>query len=178
MRLFAAIDIPGEVQSRLGSLLDRLRPAAKLSWSTVEKLHITTKFIGEWPDGRLEDMKAALAKVTAPGMLRIAVSGLGWFPDSRNPRVFWVGVEGGEELKTLARETEQAVGAIGVPVEDREYTPHLTLARNRNRARVDGLVKLVTALPSTDFGAFEANAFYLYRSRAGRYSKLAEFSLT
>jgi 2'-5' RNA ligase len=178
MRLFTAIDIPGEVQSHLRALLDRLRPAAKLGWSTVEKLHITTKFIGEWPEDRLEEMKAALGKVVAPGEVRIAVRGLGWFPNPRNPRVFWAGVEGGDQLKSLARATEQAAGAIGVPVEDREYTPHLTLARVRDRVPLDALVRTNGSLTCTDFGSFPARSFYLYLSRAGQYSKLAEFALT
>ena len=80
-----AIDIPGEVQNNLRTLLDRLRPTAKLSWSTVEKLHITTKFIGEWPEERLDEMKAALRKVNVPAKLSIAVRELGWFPNGRSP---------------------------------------------------------------------------------------------
>jgi len=187
MRLFTAIDIPGDVQNRLRMLLDRLRPEAKLSWSTVEKLHITTKFIGEWPEERLEEMKAALGtaigKAIGPGGIEIAVRGLGWFPNPRNPRVFWAGVEGGEELKSLARVTEQAVGAIGVPREDREYAPHLTLARIRARVPLEALRRMIGSVTAsapacTDFGSFHARAFHLYLSRAGQYSKLAGFELT
>jgi RNA 2',3'-cyclic 3'-phosphodiesterase len=177
MRLFAAIDIPGEVQNHLRVLLDRLRPAAKLSWSTVEKLHITTKFIGEWPEDRLEEMKGALGNVVAPGGVGIAIRGLGWFPNARNPRVFWAGVEGGDALKSLARATEYAMHALGVAIEDREYTPHLTLARVRDRVPMDSLMRMVVSLASTDFGSFHARSFYLYLSRAGQYSKLAEFAL-
>jgi len=178
MRLFTAIDIPDEVQSRLRVLLDRLRPAAKLSWSSLEKLHITTKFIGEWPDERLDEMKAALGKVVSPGAIKIAVRGLGWFPNIRNPRVLWAGIEGGDELKSLARATEQAAGSLGGATEDREYAPHLTLARIRDRTNVSGLVKMVAALESTEFGSFSATSFHLYLSRAGQYSKLAEFAFT
>jgi RNA 2',3'-cyclic 3'-phosphodiesterase len=178
MRLFTAIDMPRDVQSHLSALLDRLRPAAKLSWSAVEKLHITTKLIGEWPEERLDEMKRALGKVSASGAIRIAVRGVGWFPNQRNPRVFWAGVEGGEELKSLAHATEQAVHPLGVALEDREYTPHLTLARIRERGRLDELVKAVSSLESTDFGAFETRAFFLYLSRAGQYSKLGEFAIT
>ena len=49
MRLFTAIDIPEEIKTRLRLLVDRLRSTAKLSWSPVANLHVTTKFIGEWP---------------------------------------------------------------------------------------------------------------------------------
>lgn len=178
MRLFTAIDLPGDVQRQLSALLDRLRPAAKLSWSTVEKLHITTKFIGEWPEDRLEEMKRALGKVTAARAIRIAVRGLGWFPNARNPRVFWAGVEGGEDLKALARATEQAVHAIRVPVEDREYSPHLTLARIRERVPLEALVRVTTSLKSADFGSFDAKSYHLYLSRGGQYSKLAGFAIS
>jgi 2'-5' RNA ligase len=178
MRLFTAIDLPHDVQGQLGVLLDRLRPAAKLSWSAVEKLHITTKFIGEWPEDRLDEIRRALGKVTAARATTIAVRGLGWFPNPRNPRAFWAGVEGGEELKSLARATGQAVEAIGVPVEDREYTPHLTLARIRERVPIDALMRTIAALQSADFGSFKASSFYLYLSRGGQYSKLAEFAIS
>ena len=60
MRLFTAIDLPADIQSPVGEVLKRLRDAgstdqAKLSWSTIEKLHVTTKFIGEWPEERLAE---------------------------------------------------------------------------------------------------------------------------
>ena len=61
MRLFTAIDIPTDLTEALRSFVSRLRPTAKISWSPLENLHITTKFIGEWPEPRLDEMKRALA---------------------------------------------------------------------------------------------------------------------
>src|SRR5205085_1953986 len=127
-RLFTAIDLPAETRAALGALLDRLRPLAPLRWSPVENLHITTKFIGEWPEARLDGVKRALATV-APQPVAIGVRGLGWFPDANRPRVLWAGIDAGAPLKNLARETERAVAKLGVTVEMREYSPHLTLAR-------------------------------------------------
>jgi len=178
MRLFTAIDIPAEVQRNLHGLLDRLRPTAKIAWSTVEKLHVTTKFIGEWPEHRLEEMKGTLQKVCSPGAIEITVRGLGWFPDARSPRVFWAGVESGPELAMLAHATGSAVEKIGVPVEERKYSPHLTLARIRERVPLNALRSAVEALPSVDFGSFHVPSVYLYLSSGGKYTKLAEFVLT
>src|ERR1700683_5362272 len=121
MRLFTAIDIPAAIKLRLCAFLDRLRPLAKLSWSPPDHLHVTTKFIGEWPEARLEELNQALDAVPAPGPIEIAVRGLGWFPNDRNPRVFWAGVESGPELGALAQATEQSLASIGVPVEDRKF---------------------------------------------------------
>ncbi len=177
MRLFTAIDIPGGITGKLGALVDRLRPKAKLSWTSVEKMHITTKFIGEWPEDRLDEMKRTLAGVRATGGIEIAIRGLGWYPNARDPRVFWAGIEAGEPLRSLAKATDQAVHAIGVPFEDREYSPHLTLARIRKRVSLNALRRDVEAVESTDFGSFRATDFYLYLSRAGAYTKLAGFAL-
>ena len=178
MRLFTAIDIPADVKAALATLLDRLRPLAKLSWIPVEKLHITTKFIGEWPEDRLEDMKHALAGVGSPGAIQVCISGIGWFPNARNPRVLWAGVHADESLKSLASATDAVVNAIGVAREDREYSPHLTLARIRERAALGALRTAIDSLGPAEFGSFLATEFHLYLSAAGKYTKLAQFGLT
>lgn len=180
MRLFTAIDIPEDVMEGLRSLLKRLTPLAKLSWSRVQNLHITTKFIGEWPQERLEEMKRALAATATTGPIEIAVRGLGWFPNERRPRVFWAGIDGGEPLCALARATEQAVARLGVPVEERAYSPHLTLARIKDAVPLDALRQALQALPSEcgfDFGTFRASSFFLYLSANGRYAQLARFPI-
>jgi 2'-5' RNA ligase len=177
MCLFTAIDIPSSVTDRLCALLDRLRPLAKLSWTAREQLHVTTNFIGEWPEPRLEEVNQALAAVPRPGPIEIAVRGLGWFPSDRNPRVFWAGIEAGANLHTLAHDTEQSLETIGVAAETREYSPHLTLARRKNPVPLDRLLKELAEVSSTDFGSFLAESFFLYLSKAGRYIKLNEFTL-
>ncbi|MEO7109841.1 MAG: RNA 2',3'-cyclic phosphodiesterase, partial [Polyangiaceae bacterium] len=140
-----------------------------------ENLHISTKFIGEWPEARIDEIHQALKGVAKTGAIRIAVRGVGWFPDAKRARVFWASVSAGEPLAKLARSTEQAVAAIGVEGEQRAYSPHLTLARVNVGAPVDALAK---AAGEPDFGAFQATSFFLYLSENGKYCKLAEFSLT
>jgi 2'-5' RNA ligase len=181
MRLFTAIDIPEGIAVRLCALLNRLRPLAKLAWSPVANLHVTTKFIGEWPEARIGELNRALASVPRHGPIEMAVGGLGWFPSDRNPRVFWAGIEAGPELSTLAHDTGQSLAAIGVPAEvsaaARDFHPHLTLARHRHPVPLDRLRKELIEIPP-DFGSFLAESFFLYLSRSGRYTKLHEFPLS
>jgi RNA 2',3'-cyclic 3'-phosphodiesterase len=181
MRLFVAIDIPEEVRARLGVFVDRLRPTAKMSWSPVHNLHVTTKFIGEWPESKLSEIEQALAAVPPPGWVEVAVRGLGWFPNERNPRVFWAGIEAGESLRKLAEDTERKLAELGVPVEDRGFHPHLTLARRRAPVPLDRLRQTLAALEADpshhEFGSFQAASFFLYLSRDGKYTRLREFRL-
>ncbi len=174
MRLFTAIDIPEEMLEQFGEFLARLRPLANLRWSNVENLHITTKFIGEWPEARLDEMKTSLLDVKQTEPIWVSVRGVGWFPNLRRPTVFWAGVDGGEPLANLAHATEEAVSKIGVPVETRMYSPHLTLARVKYTVPLDDLIK---SAGEPDFGTFQATSFFLYLSAKGKYSKLAEFPL-
>jgi 2'-5' RNA ligase len=179
MRLFTAVDLPGEIVTALSRLVNRLRPAARIRWSPPENLHITTKFIGEWPDDRLKEMEAALAALPAREPLEIQVRGLGFFPNPHSPRVFWAAVHAPGALAELARETEEALGALGVPKESRAFSPHLTLARIKEPVPLQALRQAIASLPAADFGAFTADRFYLYQSRlqpAGSvYTRLSEY---
>lgn len=179
MRLFTGIDLPDDVINVFERLLVRFRPAAHLKWSPVYNMHITTRFIGEWPEAKLESLKAALSAVPPRPAIRVDLRDLGWFPNARRPRVFWAGVQGGAPLAQLAHDIDAAIVPLGLEPEQRDFSPHLTLARIKQPVPLDKLHRLIEALENTDFGSFTAESFYLYRSQPGSagsiYTKLAEF---
>ena len=179
MRLFTAIDLPADVIENLDALLTRLKPSARIHWSPPENLHITTKFIGEWPEERLAELITVLRALPARTAIPITIEELGFFPNARAPRVFWAGVHGGETLAQLARETEDALAALGILKEQRAYSPHLTLARIKTPGKQPGLLQAVEKLTSAEFGRFSADRFFLYRSKTtptgSVYTQVAEF---
>lgn len=180
MRLFTGIDLPDDVREKLERLLMHLRPCAHLKWSPVYNLHVTLKFIGEWPEEKLPELEAALRKVATRQRIPAEVKGLGWFPNPHHPRVFWVGVHGGDLLSGLVKDIETSLAPLGIAVEDRPFNAHLTLARIKEPAPLQGLRSAIAALESVEFGAFEVNRFYLYRSQPGSagsiYTKLSEYA--
>jgi 2'-5' RNA ligase len=178
MRLFTAIDLPGEVVSNLKQLLERLRPTVRIGWSPPENLHVTTKFIGEWKEQRLGELQTALAGLESRDPIPVHIRKVGFFPNPHSPRVFWCGVEA-PGLERLAAATDQAASALGIVSESRAFSPHLTLARIKERLDLQPLREAIAALPSLDFGHFSVNRFFLYQSKLSRsgsvYTKLAEF---
>jgi 2'-5' RNA ligase len=181
MRLFTAIDLPDDVLNNVVKLIDRLKPTARIKWSPPSNLHITTKFIGEWPEDRLSELTEALGGLPARAPFDIHIRNTGFFPNPRSPRVFFVGIEAPPSLAELARDTDRALEAIGIPAETRPYSPHLTLARIKEPVPLRKLQQTIADLPSLDLGGFQADRFYLYQSRlhpsGSVYTRLSQFPL-
>jgi 2'-5' RNA ligase len=184
MRLFTGIDLPEPVAGRVAALIERLRPVARLRWSVPENLHITTKFIGEWPEASLSDLVNVLTAMPPHAEIPISLPGVGWFPNPHHPRLLWASVQAGPTLRQLAADTGQALEGLGIVPEKRAYTPHLTLARVDERASAADLRALriaVAELAETQFGEFVAVEFCLYKSeptpRGSRYTMLSRFPL-
>ena len=79
----------------------------------------------------------------------------------------------------LATNIEDALEPIGVKRESREFNPHLTLARIKGAASLEGLRRRVEELQAVEIGSFAVKAFHLYRSDPGSqasiYSKILSF---
>lgn len=163
----------------LARLLDHLRPTAHLNWSAPYNFHITTKFIGAWPEERVAEVVETLQPLGDRGSISITIGDVGWFPNPHLPRVLWTGVKAGTELGALADDTDAALFRLGVAKETRKYSPHLTLARIKDiSVPLAPLRQAVAQLPSLEFGSFTADRFLLYESRPGPsgtiYIRLAE----
>src|SRR5262249_2368281 len=113
--------------------------------------------------------------------IEVHIQRVGFFPNPHSPRSFWCGIVA-PGLGGLAAETDRATAALGISSETRDFSPHLTLARIKEKTDLRSLREAVAPLPSPDFGQFEARSFFLYQSPlrpAGSvYTKLAEFPLT
>ena len=191
MRLFVGLAIPDAIRTAISQYVDdarRLAPDAK--WVKPESYHVTLKFIGEWRRD-VRDVISALEKIEAPAF-DIDFRGRGFFPNSRAPRVFWIGIHAGETLVQLAGKVDDATSALGIEREDKKYSPHLTLARSgsgspkprREEHMTTGMKRLaekIDSLPSPDFGTMHATEFYLYESKlspgGAKYTKLKSFPL-
>jgi RNA 2',3'-cyclic 3'-phosphodiesterase len=177
MRLFTGIALPRHVSDNLARVLKELRPLAPLNWSPMENLHITTKFIGEWPQQRLPELEEALENLNLRGGFEIAIARFGYFPNPHNPRTLFAGVEAGPELADLADKIGETLRPLGIAREARPYSPHLTLARIRNE-NIRGLRQHIANMTNFDFGTFQVSEFHLYLSDRAVYTPLAAYPLS
>jgi 2'-5' RNA ligase len=134
LRTFIAIELDGELKDDLGRLQDRLRSQMaprSVRWVRLGAMHLTLKFLGDTPLDKVEEVKVALAQAAAEvSPFTFALAGLGCFPNTRRPRVIWVGLqEVTGALVRLRDAIEAHVSPLGFPTESRPFKPHLTLGR-------------------------------------------------
>ena len=166
MRAFIAIPLPAEARSLLGEFQDKLRPArADVRWTAVTSIHLTLKFLGEINPAGLPRLTLLLRENTAPiPPLSLGIRGLGAFPDLRNPRVVWCGLEGQiSRLTELQTAVERACTDAGFASEDRPFRPHLTLGRVRGSSNLRALADYIK-IGSTLAHGFEVRDFHVYQS--------------
>src|ERR1700731_1813791 len=178
MRIFIALDIDDAIRSRIARFLDGVRGfAPDARWVRPESLHVTLKFIGEQPEDKVENIKRTLETITA-NRFEMNIRGYGFFPGPRMPRVFWVGIEAGKALTSLAAIVDEKLAALGMPKEEHAFSPHLTLARggggsgsprkqkgDRPNRGFQELQEKLAALPAPEFGAMTGREFFLYQSQ-------------
>jgi 2'-5' RNA ligase len=166
MRLFVALEIPSTVRKNLSELLKSLRAVSpQTRWVRPENLHVTLKFIGEVPETKLASIRIALARVRSEQPVTLDFRGAGYFPNEKRPRVFWAGIEASPNLKTLAADIEEATKTLGIPGEQRPFSPHLTLARFDPPRLAEQLRSAIQENAGRDFGSLRTNQFHLIESK-------------
>jgi 2'-5' RNA ligase len=181
MRLFGALEIPAAVRDNLATLIKELRNLdPKSRWVRPENLHVTLKFIGEAPPDKLNAIRSALGGVRAEHSIGMDFRGLGFFPNEKHPRVLWASAEASTHLKSLAADIDHALEILGVPREQRPFTPHLTVARFPSPRIPEKLRNAIQQNIAREFGSLRTSEFHLIESKlkpsGAEYTRLASIS--
>jgi 2'-5' RNA ligase len=127
-RLFVAVPVPAALRADLVEQLAPMRAVAPdgIRWVDPDACHLTLAFLGDTDPARVPDLAAALHDAVAPlPAFTARIGGFGAIPRPSSARVIWLGVDGGEDLRHLARVVADACG-VNQPVRPR---PHITVGR-------------------------------------------------
>ena len=112
IRSFIAIDLPPTFLEAIGKLQDELKIGTKgIRWVKSGNIHLTLKFLGDMPEGLLDELGEILASVCRTHTpFELSMGKSGGFPNLERPRVLWLGLVGElEKLDALMRNIEKAV---------------------------------------------------------------------
>ena len=169
MRLFVAIDINSQTQSRIEQVQRQLKrnlggSNRGIKWVRPEQMHLTLKFLGEVPDKMLTQVSDVVKRVAVQNeSFEMQVQGLGVFG---NPaRVVWAGIEPCPVLMKLQAELEHEFEKIGWAKENRAFAGHLTLCRVKSAAAGRKLAGTIENAGDEIFGSAWVDQAVLYESR-------------
>ena len=129
MRLFIGIELDGQLRARLAHEAGQLSARLRGGFSATANYHITLAFLGGHGPEELAAIRAAMDEACARPPFDVRVGGLGSFRKG-NRQIVWAGVEKSPELAELQGALADALRARGVAfVDEGEYRPHITLAR-------------------------------------------------
>lgn len=184
MRLFVAIELPERLRIAVADLGSRLAPKLpKASWVRASNLHLTLAFLGELTEHQLPALaKTLVSSAEQSEPFSLQVEGAGCFPPSGRSRVAWLGFSTSRTVLDLQRKLVAGLrSSIGFDTGDRDFAPHLTVARCNPPWPRAAAQRWQESLPGTLGETFPVRSFALIQSRLDRtgavYRTLQRFSL-
>jgi 2'-5' RNA ligase len=132
IRSFLAFELPEDIKTIVTRVSGEIRKSSlDVRWVRPESIHLTVVFMGDVRSDQIPSMGESLGAVCANhGSFSISLKPMGCFPNSRNPRVIWLGIDG--DLGRMSRfrdDLQAALAPFGIKEEERAFRPHLTLGR-------------------------------------------------
>ena len=129
MQYFIALDFEKPIREKFHSVARTLKVhAEKARIVEAEHMHLTLSFLGELDEGEVEKIKRIIKAIEAPSF-DLAFTHVSHFTPQRGGRIAWVGPEEKPALFNLHSQLRRSLEDFGFKVEERPFTPHVTLAR-------------------------------------------------
>ena len=180
-RVFVGIRIPDSVKREIYDLTSKLLGREeKIRIIPYTNIHLTMKFLGNTSVQKISKIEKAI-KNTTDSFKKFdyeIIGEIGAFPDLRNARIAFIKIGNGADAFLRVYESlEDNLGKIKIRKEKRKFSPHLTIARMKDRKNLENLFKEKTGdsykLKCTGIALFESKL----RSTGAEYTILEEFSL-
>lgn len=169
-RLFVAVWPPPAVVQELARIERPARPGIR--WTTEDQWHVTLRFFGEVGDDEVEDGKTALSKLGSAGLKGPPRAVAGPALARLGSSILCVPVAG---LDRLAASVGRLTAGIGMPVGDRRFRGHLTIARAKG-------VNPLPPVPVAFLASWHIDEVTLVASRlhpdGARYQVISRVALT
>jgi 2'-5' RNA ligase len=145
VRTFVALALSEQAKRDVEDLQKRLLAAVagagvSLRPTPVHQFHVTLAFLGEISKERIPSVIAAISDLIgcSHAPLQLATEGFLIFPSARRARVIAVAfVDPSGELIRVASALHDRLSSVGFALEQREFKPHVTLARLKQPAQFD-----------------------------------------
>ncbi|MFZ1043534.1 MAG: RNA 2',3'-cyclic phosphodiesterase [Anaerolineales bacterium] len=171
LRAFVAVEIPSSLQRTIQESISGLWKTLGndlVRWVPAQNVHLTLKFLGNVSSSNLDLIKQMMTtEVAQHPCFEMQVEGIGSFPNSRRPRVIWVGLHAPAALESLQHGIESASARLGYTSEEKSFSPHLTVGRVKQNLSAAEIQRIGAALEETKIGPLglvHVDAAHLFKS--------------
>jgi 2'-5' RNA ligase len=167
VRSFVAVDLDEpSIRERIITAQKGLEQTrAGLKVVDPEIIHLTLRFLGELPQATVGRVKEAMDGLRFQPF-DVEFFGLGAFPNLRRINVVWVGItRGQEQLSDIFSQLEPKLRQIGLPPDDKGFSPHMTIARVKSGLNMAALAEYVESMREQEFGKMPVKAVRLKKSK-------------
>ena len=135
-RLFVVAELDDSIERYLSEVVGRLSNlfSQKIRWVPRENRHLTLTFIGEVDERQTLEVIDGI-KLASLGIPRfiVGIDGLITFPQQGNPRILALRVlDESRWLSWPKRKLETRLVDLGLEIEPRAFSPHITVGRLRD----------------------------------------------
>ena len=133
MRLFIALELSDNCKRLLNKKVKIIKQTINqpLNWVEPKKWHLTLKFLGATSKDKLSQLEELITETCQNKKeFPLQFAGINAFPHIKKPRVIYFETkEGSKDLKNLYTVLENNLITAGFDEDNRNFTPHLTIAR-------------------------------------------------
>ncbi len=186
MRTFIAAEINNEMKEKIDSFIFKTYKELgnnNIKWVKKDNLHITVKFLGETEPELIKPIEEKIYKaISNIESFNIELRTIGVFPDTKFPKVLWIGITTGEpELTKIFNLIEKSLVELNIKPETKKFQPHLTIARIKKITNVQKIKSYLQKYQNVDFGRCQIKYITFFESilhhEGPEYKLLSKFSL-
>lgn len=138
IRLFIALKIPDNVRKKIFHLPQSIvNNYNDFKWEKYNKIHLTLKFIGEVKEELVQPIFESVKFIENYPAFGCSLTKFGFFYRFKEAKILWLGLSMDDSIKELVRELNYKLEKFNIPVEKRDFKPHLTMLRIKKKVNED-----------------------------------------
>jgi len=167
MRVFFGIGLDDSSrEALLHAMIPYRSMGSSIRWTAPQNIHLTVKFLGEIKPSVFSRLVEALDHPSRLGKKFVMkITHFGKFPSGRGVSIFWAGITPDPALTELGQNLDERLRPFDFPREDRPFTPHITLGRNKSTADFSRLCQSLEEQTYTAIVHMPVSSFQLFESR-------------
>jgi len=162
------IGVRVDAGSELKAAISFLRSGLKnenIKWVDISNMHVTLAFIGNTEEPMIKRVASVLKNdFLSVGIINFRLRGFGVFRNFNDPRIIWTAIENHDGLMEAHEKVKNGLGGLDIKLEDKQFMPHLTIARIKDLKDKEKLQKLTQKYANIPFQDVTISEIVYYES--------------